>query len=1017
MFWMNRRTFFTSLRARLTFLVLVATLPVFGIVVHDAARAREEARSQAITQMLNLVRVAAAEQQSILDITHTLLAGLARSPQLRPGQEQACQTLLAAVLPLHPIYTNLGVVDPEGRVVCSAQPLPMSIDAADQEWFQRTLATRDFTIGSYQIGNITGKQVIVAAYPILDGDELLGVVAAGLDIQWIGNIVQDIVPPQESVFMLVDQKGTLLVRFPAEATWTGQPAPERELMDIVLSSHEEGVVEAPGVNGEPYLFVYTPLYGDERPMGYAVMGMPVALVDAPAQVQLERDLGLVGGIALLALAIAWFGNEFLVIRVLNRLLEATQRLREGDFQVRTGIDRGVKELVQLAQAFDAMAMSLEQHLRMFNDLFESAPDALLVINAKGYIVKANRQTKDVFACAPEDLLGRPIEDILPSVMKHILEGPNTTSAPSRERIEVEARRLHGDPFPAEISLNWIEGEDETLALVMVRDITERKRDEEERARQMQHLAALYVTARELSVSLDWDAVAAKVTRLCVESFGLRLAWLGMAEEDGRVSVISQYPTDHPYPQRITVRWDDTPEGRGPTGRAIRSGSAQVVSNLQQDPHFASWREEAEKFQLRSSAALPLISRGRTLGALNLYSDRTDFFTPDMLETLQALANQAAASLENARLYTDAQRRLRTIQALRNIDRAITGSLDPFVTMQVLLDEVTNQLGVDAAAILLLNPHFQILNFAAGRGFRTKAIERSHLRLGEGWAGLAALDRRVVTVPDLRNPPAPFLRQELVQQEGFVSYSAAPMVARGQILGVLETYHRTPIKTDREWVELLEALAGQAAIAIDNARLFAELERSNTELRLAYEATIEGWSQALELRDRETQGHTLRVTELTLLLAQRLGLKDQDLVHIRRGALLHDIGKLGIPDAVLLKPGRLTDEEWEIMKRHPQIAYDLLKDIEYLRPALAIPLCHHERWDGTGYPRGLKGEEIPLAARIFAVVDVYDALTSDRPYRKAWSREAALAYIREQAGKHFDPKVVQAFLEMAEEGLL
>lgn len=192
---------------------------------------------------------------------------------------------------------------------------------------------------------------------------------------------------------------------------------------------------------------------------------------------------------------------------------------------------------------------------------------------------------------------------------------------------------------------------------------------------------------------------------------------------------------------------------------------------------------------------------------------------------------------------------------------------------------------------------------------------------------------------------------------------------------------------------------------------AKLREANAQLLSAYEATIEGWSHALDLRDRETEGHSRRVTQLTVRLAQALGISDDDILHIRRGALLHDMGKIGIPDSILHKPDKLTDEEWAIMRQHPQLAYDMLYPIEYLRPALDIPLTHHEKWDGTGYPRGLKGEEIPIVARLFAVVDVWDALTSDRPYRPAWSPEEARAYIREQSGKHFDPQVVDLFFKV------
>ena len=194
---------------------------------------------------------------------------------------------------------------------------------------------------------------------------------------------------------------------------------------------------------------------------------------------------------------------------------------------------------------------------------------------------------------------------------------------------------------------------------------------------------------------------------------------------------------------------------------------------------------------------------------------------------------------------------------------------------------------------------------------------------------------------------------------------------------------------------------------------AKLREANAHILAAYEATIEGWSHALDLRDHETEGHSQRVTDLTLELAKVFGMTDEDLMHIRRGALLHDMGKVGIPDSILQKPAALTDEEWAIMRKHPQTVYDMLYSVEYLRPALNIPYCHHEKWDGSGYPRGLKGEQIPLAARLFAVADVWEALTSDRPYRPAWTQEDALIFIREQSGSHFDPAVVDLFFRTIE----
>jgi HD-GYP domain-containing protein (c-di-GMP phosphodiesterase class II) len=215
------------------------------------------------------------------------------------------------------------------------------------------------------------------------------------------------------------------------------------------------------------------------------------------------------------------------------------------------------------------------------------------------------------------------------------------------------------------------------------------------------------------------------------------------------------------------------------------------------------------------------------------------------------------------------------------------------------------------------------------------------------------------------------------------------------------------------VPLENGVAVTSRDVTERRRSEQELRDAHAELEHAYDATLEGWSKALSLRDQETELHTARVVDVTIELAKSLGMTGDQLVNVRRGALLHDIGKMGIPDSILLKPGPLTEYEWEIMRLHPSYAHQMLSPIDYLRPALEIPLCHHEKWDGSGYPRGLRGEEIPLAARIFAVVDVWDALSFNRPYRPAWPPEQVLEHIQQQANSHFDPVVVTAFLALAE----
>lgn len=382
------------------------------------------------------------------------------------------------------------------------------------------------------------------------------------------------------------------------------------------------------------------------------------------------------------------------------------------------------------------------------------------------------------------------------------------------------------------------------------------------------------------------------------------------------------------------------------------------------------------------------------------------------------------SQENAELYQKARRRLaqreeaerktqlqmERLKALRNIDMAIASNLDQRLTLQVILTQVCTQLCVDGAAILLLNGRTGVFEYAASRGLDPGRAHLLGSRPGESYRHLGAGDSSspiITQVEQLEESPFAVL----LSGEGFVACSAAPLVVKGQTQGLLEIYNRSALQPDREWLGFFETLAGQAAIAVENATLFHELQRSNRELSRAYDSTLEGWARALELRDAETEGHSRRVTETTLGLARLMGVPEDELVHVRRGALLHDIGKMGVPDAVLLKPGPLSAEEWKVMQEHPTHAYHLLSPVPFLRSALDIPYCHHEKWDGSGYPRGLRGEQIPLGARIFAVVDVWDALTSDRPYRKALGEEVVYDYLRQESGRHFDPAVVTTFLAM------
>ncbi len=448
--------------------------------------------------------------------------------------------------------------------------------------------------------------------------------------------------------------------------------------------------------------------------------------------------------------------------------------------------------------------------------------------------------------------------------------------------------------------------------------------------------------------------------------------------------------------------------RGLVGFVAQTGQTLNIADTSQESDWIVLDPE-----IRSALLTPVHFEKTLLGVIGLYSKEKNAFKNDDIHDITALANNLAIVLENSNSQEQVKKQLTRISALHNIDLAINSNMDLHNTLHVVLDHVTTQLKVDAADVLLSQLNEPIYEFTAGRGFLTHDVEKNYIRMGRSLDKKAALERRSIHVTELTDQMVSPDFMSMWAAEGFITYFGTPLIAKDKVLGVLEVFHRAPFSPDSEWWDYFETLAGQAAIAIDNAKMLNDLQRSNMELSIAYDATIKGWSRAMDLRDQETEGHTQRVTEMTVRLAELMGISEQ-MIHIRRGALLHDIGKLGVPDSILRKPGRLTDEEWVIMRKHPQFAYEMLLPIDYLNPALDIPYCHHEKWDGTGYPRGLKGEQIPLAARVFAVIDVWDALRSDRTYRKAWPEEEVLAYIRGQSGQHFDPNVVEKFFVLLNE---
>ncbi len=431
----------------------------------------------------------------------------------------------------------------------------------------------------------------------------------------------------------------------------------------------------------------------------------------------------------------------------------------------------------------------------------------------------------------------------------------------------------------------------------------------------------------------------------------------------------------------------------------------ILQDAQNSPEF-EYLVGLDLSYVRGWLGVPLVVSDKMIGYLTLDSDKIGAFDQTDAKKAVAFANQAAIAIESARLFSQTQRRLQVLQSVHTIDKAISSNLDISLTLEVLTDQALSLLDADVVRVFSFDQNAKLFDLLSARDLTAERDLPDSELFNQAVVEEAIMRREIVNRTKM-------VSHQAGRQLSTPSYHVAPLISKGQIKGVVEVFKAKPFNPNEEWLDLLRTLSTQAAIAIENDNLLTDLKKSNEDLVAAYDKTLEGWAFALELRDRETVGHARRVTELTLKLARLMGYSGVELAHIRRGTLLHDIGKMGLPDSILLKEGPLDPDEEKLMKLHPKLAYDMLAPIPYLKPALDIPFCHHERWDGKGYPQGLKGEEIPLMARIFAVVDVWDALVYDRPYRGAWGNTQAIDYIRDQSGKHFDPQVVVNFLKVIE----
>jgi putative nucleotidyltransferase with HDIG domain len=448
-----------------------------------------------------------------------------------------------------------------------------------------------------------------------------------------------------------------------------------------------------------------------------------------------------------------------------------------------------------------------------------------------------------------------------------------------------------------------------------------------------------------------------------------------------------------------------PSGEGIAGWVARSGKPKIIQDVKQNPRWLKEVARLIDFPTRDMLVVPLRARsGKLVGVLELLNKKgKGGFTSADLEHLMALSGPVGNLLENTRLWGKTHLLNQQLALLNKVSHLVASTLDPREVRRRTIDAATRLVDCEVGSLLLLDPETGELYFEVALGERGSEVKKVRLKPGEGIAGWVVKHGKPVVVDDCDKDPRWSGRADQTAQFKTRSMICVPVRIRGQVIGALQAINRKNGRFDAKDVDLLNALADQVAVALENAHLFEEVQRTLVE-------TSEALAEAIDLRDPYTGGHTRRVTEYSLVTGRQMGLDEKDLEELRLAAILHDIGKIGVDDQVLRKPGRLDEGEYLLMKKHPHLGASILDKIRYLTGVIPGIRSHHERNDGQGYPDGLNGQNIPLLARIIAVADTYDAMTSDRPYRKGLDKNIAIEEIRRCSGTQFDPAVVQSFLQ-------
>jgi len=703
-----------------------------------------------------------------------------------------------------------------------------------------------------------------------------------------------------------------------------------------------------------------------------------------------------------------------IVEPVAKISEAANKLEKGEIPEEVSI-RTRDEIGDLAKSFNNLVKSLVQREEEVNrvqdflrNIIRHSPDLIIVADSKNKIVEFNQSAELLLGYSKGDVVGLDFNLFFYNAkeLQELMEALRNTNRVLGKEVSMIA--IRGQKKEVLLSAAAIRDEaNEIQEIIYIgKDITEKKEKEKEVIKRVRQLEMLHKTIFTASTILDLDYLLQTIARTIQETFLYHSVEIYLLNDTKDELVIRGKAGPYKYliPESNRIKISE-----GIVGLVARTGETYVCQNIKNDPYYVV------KFIpfTYSELCVPIKSGDDIIGVLNIEESKVDAFDAQDVLTMEAISAGIYSSIKNIGLYKNLKSRIDELTILYEFSKGLMSTLDMNELINKIFNELKTTFKYSNASLWYLNEEDNKLYLKSFYGY-PESLANSVRNLGEGVVGIVARDKKIMLVPDVSKEPnyIAFLPQ-------IKSEVSIPLICGDKVIGVLDVESEYLNFFKPEEVNMLTSLAAQIAITLENISLYKRLEETHIKLKDSFVGILKALTAAIEAKDSYTDGHVQRTSMYAELVAKEMQLPDDIVESIKYASILHDIGKIGIPESILLKPGKLTEEEKKIMQKHPEIGVNIIKDIEFLKKAIPAIMYHQERYDGNtkaefpGYPNGLKGDQIPIGAHIIAVVDAYDAMTSDRPYRKAMSHEEAIAILKAEKGKQFHPQAVDALLKVLE----